>query len=272
MAHVLFIVLSVWVIFSSEISFAQVIPEGFIEYKIKEGDVLEKIAPHEHWNLIRKVNRIDDRHLIIGKKILLSKYGESMQFTDGILPYPIKLHINSPGGEAYSSLALYDFIKNFDIPIVGVVEGMAASGASLVLCGCHFKTMTENSVILAHEVRSVKGLTKYTEEKDAFANDNELMDKLKKIYLAETKVSKKDIDDILSHDRYWDADKCLKIGFIDAIIGREEKKVTHKKTTKKSKTSKNNPSIEKQESVESKDDSSIEKPEKPESISIKNSD
>lgn len=213
-----------------------------------------------------------EKALLGAKKFLLSKYGESMQFTDGILPYPIKLHINSPGGEAYSSLALYDFIKNFDIPIVGVVEGMAASGASLVLCGCHFKTMTENSVILAHEVRSVKGLTKYTEEKDAFANDNELMDKLKKIYLAETKVSKKDIDDILSHDRYWDADKCLKIGFIDAIIGREEKKVTHKKTTKKSKTSKNNPSIEKQESVESKDDSSIEKPEKPESISIKNSD
>ena len=210
-----------------------------------------------------------EKALLGAKKFLLSKYGESMQFTDGILPYPIKLHINSPGGEAYSSLALYDFIKNFDIPIVGVVEGMAASGASLVLCGCHFKTMTENSVILAHEVRSVKGLTKYTEEKDAFANDNELMDKLKKIYLAETKVSKKDIDDILSHDRYWDADKCLKIGFIDAIIGREEKKVTHKKTTKKSKTSKNNPSIEKQESVESKDDSSIEKPE---SISIKNSD
>lgn len=71
MINVLFIVLFAWIVFSSETSFAQAIPEGFIEYKIKKGDVLEKIAPREHWNLIQKVNRIDERHLIIGKKILL---------------------------------------------------------------------------------------------------------------------------------------------------------------------------------------------------------
>ncbi|PIS42036.1 MAG: L,D-transpeptidase [Candidatus Kerfeldbacteria bacterium CG08_land_8_20_14_0_20_40_16] len=50
---------------------AQEIPEGFRLYKVKQGDVLGKIAPREQWDLIKRVNRIDEYHLIIGKKILV---------------------------------------------------------------------------------------------------------------------------------------------------------------------------------------------------------
>lgn len=46
-------------------------PGGFKEYKVCSGDCLGKIAPREHWDLIQRVNRIDERHLIAGKKILV---------------------------------------------------------------------------------------------------------------------------------------------------------------------------------------------------------
>jgi lipoprotein-anchoring transpeptidase ErfK/SrfK len=53
------------------ISQADSSPPGFREYKIQKGDLLGKIAPREHWDLIRRVNRIDEFHLIAGKKILV---------------------------------------------------------------------------------------------------------------------------------------------------------------------------------------------------------
>ena len=46
-------------------------PDGFVTYKVKAGDTLSRIAPREHWDIIRRANRIDDAHLIIGKSIFI---------------------------------------------------------------------------------------------------------------------------------------------------------------------------------------------------------
>lgn len=56
----------------SVVSFAYAeVPEGFKEYKVRKGDAFSKIAPREHWDLIEKINRIDEFHLPVGKKILI---------------------------------------------------------------------------------------------------------------------------------------------------------------------------------------------------------
>lgn len=67
---VLFIIFLLFAAFPG-LSSAEKIPEGFTQVKIQSGDTLGKLAPAEHWDLIRKVNRIDERHLPLGKKILI---------------------------------------------------------------------------------------------------------------------------------------------------------------------------------------------------------
>ncbi len=52
--------------------------EKFYPYKIKKGDSLWKIAPKEHWEIIKKVNRIDEKHLITGRTILLPLETDSL--------------------------------------------------------------------------------------------------------------------------------------------------------------------------------------------------
>jgi lipoprotein-anchoring transpeptidase ErfK/SrfK len=47
------------------------VPEGFALRKIEPGDTLSKIAPREHWEIIHRVNRLDERHLPAGKEILV---------------------------------------------------------------------------------------------------------------------------------------------------------------------------------------------------------
>lgn len=59
------------VIFLPIVSSADQIPPGFREHKIRQGDLLGKIAPQEHWDMIRKANRLDEFHLVPGRKLLL---------------------------------------------------------------------------------------------------------------------------------------------------------------------------------------------------------
>lgn len=64
--YVLFFVL----IFSS-FCFSQDAPEGFAWYRVRAGDTLSKIAPADHWEVIMRINKIDERHLPIGKTIFI---------------------------------------------------------------------------------------------------------------------------------------------------------------------------------------------------------
>lgn len=47
------------------------VPEGFSFYQVRRGDSFAKIAPSVHWELIKRVNRIDEHHLTPGQKILI---------------------------------------------------------------------------------------------------------------------------------------------------------------------------------------------------------
>lgn len=48
---------------------------------------------------------------------------------------PIRLYINSPGGEMSSMLAIYDTMQHVQSPVETVCIGMAASAAAVVLAG-----------------------------------------------------------------------------------------------------------------------------------------
>ena len=49
-------------------------------------------------------------------------------------------------------------------------------------------------------------------------NNDMLMEKIKGIYDEHTKIPKKELRKLLSHDLWWDAKKCLRYGMIDSII------------------------------------------------------
>ena len=136
----------------------------------------------------------------------------------------IYLHINSPGGSVTSALALYDFIKSFPMVCVGIVEGMAASGASILLCACAMRQMTKTSVVLCHELRHIGfGYVHETWRniQDQYENDKFFMEKMKEIYLEETKIPAETIDEALSHDIYWGIDKCKEYELCDFVCGTD---------------------------------------------------
>ncbi len=132
-------------------------------------------------------------------------------------PPPIILHINSYGGSVFAGLAAVDYIKNSKIPVHTVIDGCAASAATLMSCVGAHRMMHRNSCMLVHQLSGVMW-GKFQEMQDDMQNSEMLMEKIKNIYKEHTKIPKKEMDNILKHDLWWEAEKCLQYGLIDEII------------------------------------------------------
>ena len=132
-------------------------------------------------------------------------------------PPPIKLHINSYGGSVFAGLAAVDYIKNSKIPVHTVIDGCAASAATLMSCVGHKRYMHKNACMLVHQLSGLMW-GKFQEMKDDMENSEMLMKKIKDIYRVHTKIPEEEMDNILKHDIWWEAEKCLEYGLVDELI------------------------------------------------------
>ena len=153
----------------------------------------------------------------VGRKMTLLSYDMNIE------PEHLKiyLHINSFGGSVFAAISTIDTIKSSKIPIVSIVEGGAASAATLMSCVCSERYIRPNSFMLIHQVSS--GFWGTMEEiKDEFKNLKKLMKFIKKLYKKNTKLNNLDeseikLDSILKRDIWWDSSECLKYGLVDEI-------------------------------------------------------
>ena len=133
-------------------------------------------------------------------------------------PKPIYLHITTYGGCVHSSLLAHDCIKNSKIPVHTIIEGYCASGGTIMSLAGAKRYITSQAQVLIHQLRAgIYG--KYNEIEEEMTNKKEMMKKIVKIYQTGTrgKMTKKQIEDALKHDYWWDATKCISLGLCDSV-------------------------------------------------------
>lgn len=153
---------------------------------------------------------------------LIEKYDEFVKFNLPVKSMPVILHINSPGGGVFATFKFIDYMtqirnKHSMIKFHTIVEGRAASGATLISITGDERYITENGYMLIHQLWSFTS-GKYNEIKDDVTNLDSLMVRIKQLYKKHTKVPEEQMDEILKHDLYWDADTCKKYKLVDTII------------------------------------------------------
>lgn len=148
----------------------------------------------------------------------LSKQMKIIQFTYNFLKPPhIEIHICSDGGDIFAALASVDKIMNSEIPIHTHCEGVVASAGTLLsVCGLE-RFITKNSCMLLHQI-SGNFWGNFENIKDEHSNFSSIMKIIKNIYLKKTRFKTKELDDLLKHDLYLEADTCLKFGLVDKIL------------------------------------------------------
>lgn len=134
-------------------------------------------------------------------------------------PKPLKIYINSEGGELFAAIPLIDAITNCKIPIYTYIEGIAASAASLISMAGHKRFITKNSFMLIHEVRSgIEGT--YSNIADEKENCEKLMKIIYDFYKNKTNdnFSSETLQAILKRDIILNSQECLNYGLVDSIL------------------------------------------------------
>lgn len=139
----------------------------------------------------------------------------SIQFD---IPVPeIKIHINSEGGDLFAGLAMSDAIRVCKVPVTTIIEGEAASAATIISVVADKRVITKNSHMLIHQM-STGFWGKYNEFLDEMKNQKTLMDIMKKIYSKYTNITIKELNVCLKKDIYWTPEYCLENGLVDEIL------------------------------------------------------
>ena len=129
----------------------------------------------------------------------------------------IFLHVNSHGGDLFSGLAAMDEIRKSKVPVISIVDGCAASAATLMTIAANKRQINKHAYMLIHQLSS--GMWgKYKEMKYEMENVDNMMKTIREIYLEYTKIPKKKLNEILDRDLWFDAETCLKYGLVDEII------------------------------------------------------
>lgn len=130
---------------------------------------------------------------------------------------PIKLHITSYGGDAEAGILCYDLLRKSILPIHTYGEGYVCSAATLIFLSGRKRYMTEHTTMLIHQLRSGT-YGSFRETNDYQYNCDMLMKHMKQIYLSNSYITTKELDNLLNKDIYIDSKQCLEYGFINKIL------------------------------------------------------
>lgn len=194
---------------------------GLNVLKALMGNRVDGVGNHIWFNDDITVDSISKFIKVIYNKNFAFKQKQQQIFSGTLIPKPLYLHINSYGGDVAAAMAAVDCIKTSKIPIYTVIEGSAASAATFMALAGKKRFITENSVLLIHQLSS--GMWgKMSELEDEQKNNKFFMEKIYSIYEKYTTLRKKKLKEILKHDLWWGANEALDYGFVDEIYRGEE--------------------------------------------------
>jgi len=132
---------------------------------------------------------------------------------------PIKMYINSPGGQVYAGMAIYDAMQVVPNPISTLAVGVTASfGTVLLTAGTKgMRYALPNATIHMHQ--PLGGAQGQATEIEIQAKEIlRLKARLNQILSAHTGRTVQDIQRDTDRDRYMTADQAVEYGLVDSVM------------------------------------------------------
>ena len=133
----------------------------------------------------------------------------------------ITLRVNSPGGDVFSALSMYDAIRSCKMPVRAEVHGLAASAASLLCMAADTVAMSESAKFMVHQPYA-----------GVWGNPDEIMnyaamlikerEKMFGIYGEKCGKSWEQVSNDHKASVYYSAAEAIAYGFVDEVIHDDE--------------------------------------------------
>lgn len=137
----------------------------------------------------------------------------------------LEIHLNSYGGDMFEGIAISNYLKNSGKNIVVVIDGIAASAASIVAMAGNTIKMPKNAELMIHNPWTL-----------AIGNSSELrkiaddMDKaqtsLEETYMTRFNGSREELQELLENETYLTADEAFELGLCDEVIDEVQDEIS----------------------------------------------
>jgi len=128
----------------------------------------------------------------------------------------ITVRINSPGGSVFDGIAIYNALKRYPARVTIIVDGIAASIASVIICAGDEIIMPENAMLMLHEPSAVVAGTA-----DDLLSMAAALEKMRislvSAYRGKSGLPDTEIKQLLANETWLSAQEALDFGFADRI-------------------------------------------------------
>lgn len=136
----------------------------------------------------------------------------------------ITLRINSPGGDVFDGVAIYNTLRDHDARVTVKVDGLAASIASVIMLAGDERIIGDGAQVMIHEPWTMalgesKDLRKTAELLDG------IRDSILDVYEARTGTSRAVFADAMAEETWYSAAEAIDAGFATAVEGDESEAV-----------------------------------------------
>ena len=133
----------------------------------------------------------------------------------------INIHINSPGGDVFESIAICNLLKQHSKNVTITIDALAASGASVICMAADKVIMPANSMMMIHKAWTwVDG---NADDLRKVAND---LDKMDNAVLASYKDrfvgTEEELKALIKDSSWFTAEECKSLGFCDEILDEQQ--------------------------------------------------
>ena len=128
----------------------------------------------------------------------------------------IIVHLNSPGGDVFDGIAIYNQLKNHSAKVIVHVDGLAASAASLVAMAADELIMNTGSMLMIHEASTWTWGNKADIRKTLNALegiDKSIID----IYMTRFQGERSEIETMISNETWFTSSEAVDVGLADKV-------------------------------------------------------
>ena len=122
------------------------------------------------------------------------------------------IHLNSPGGDAFDGIAIYNRLKNHPGKVTIHLDGWGCSAASVIAMAADDLIMGVGSMLMIHEASTVVWGTKKDFRKEADVLEK-LEDGILDIYMAKANVDREEVKRMMDEETWFSASEAVEIGF-----------------------------------------------------------
>ena len=161
---------------------------------------------------------------IDGQFIVLSEFLNDLEEIKGCTE--LTIHMNSVGGDAYASIAIHNRLRemaNDGMNIICVVDGVAMSGGSLIMCAANTVRVNPSSIIMIHDCWTYVWRSSNSSELRKLADSLDVINESQaEIYVRKTGKATEEVRQMMTATTYMSGRKAIEKGFADELLDDAE--------------------------------------------------